>query len=235
MGAFKNLLGAVVKPVLRALTVESTRLIAPTFRLVVLSGEGLKGREVRPGDKVQVLIDGDFRTYSPFGCDADAGRMSLLLFLHGDAPGAGWGRRVREGDVVHLFGPRGSIDLPSLTDPVLLVGDETSIGVARSLRDTGSRCAAIFEVTSEEDARRAAQALELHDVDIVPRQTENLHYAALEERVRLLLATHGSSTLVLTGSAPTIVALRAALRARPVPHVAQKNKAYWAPGKRGLD
>jgi NADPH-dependent ferric siderophore reductase len=235
MGTLKKMLGAVVKPVLRELVVESTRLITPSFRVVVLRGDGLKGRGVTPGDKVQVLIDGDFRTYSPYGFDAAAGRMSLLLYLHGDAPGAAWGRNVREGDVVHVFGPRGSIDLTSLTDPVLLVGDETSIGVARSLRDTGSRFAAVLEVTSDEDARRATHALDLPEIEMVRRESDNLHYAALEERVRQLLEQHASSTLVLTGSGPTIVALRAALRARPVPHIAQRTKAYWVPGKRGLD
>lgn len=235
MSAVLRMLNNAMKPILRELAVESTTVLTPRFRLVLLRGDSLKGRTFTPGDKVQVLIDGNFRTYSPFAFDERAGRMSLLVYSHGDAPGAAWGRSVRAGDPVHVFGPRGSIDFPSLTDPVLLVGDETSIGVARALRDTGARHTAVFEVGSEIEARRAAQAIDLPEVELVSREAGNLHYAALEETVRQALEKHGSSTLVLTGSAPTIQALRAALRARPVPHIAQKNKAYWAPGKRGLD
>lgn len=53
--------------------------------------------------------------------------------------------------------------------------------------------------------------------------------------VAVKTATQSNAALVLTGKAQTIQALRALARRDQVTYVAQKSKAYWAPGKRGLD
>jgi hypothetical protein len=48
-----------------------------------------------------------------------------------------------------------------------------------------------------------------------------------------LAARTPRASIVLTGRAPAIQQLRAALKARSLS--THKTKAYWAPGKRGLD
>ncbi len=234
MNAILRALNTALKPILRELTVESALDVGPSFRHIVLRGEALQERSCKPGDKVQVFIDGEFRTYSPFDFDARTGRMSLLTYLHGGGPGDRWARAVRSGNAVHVFGPRGSIDFAAQAGPLLIVGDETSMAAARSAqRDAGRAVEAVFEVGSEEEARRAADAIGLRDYTLVAREPGAQHRAAIEERVRSVLQP--STTLVLTGCATSIQALRGVLRERPTPHASQKNKAYWAPGKRGLD
>lgn len=232
MGAIKRALSAVIKPMLREVSVVSAREVTPRFRHIVLCGESLIGASCNPGDKVQVLIDGDFRTYSPFGFDGAAGRFELLVYLHGDAPGAAWARAVRAGDPLHLFGPRGSI---AADGPVVIVGDETTIAVARALANDTRTPRAFLEVGSEDEARVAAEAIGLAGATLVSRKANDAHHAALEVAVREALEADPASALVLTGKAQTIQALRASLRARPTEHRSQKTKAYWAPGKRGLD
>src|SRR5512134_3079276 len=100
MGSVKRALGRIIAPILRELSIESSVEVTEKFRWLVL--RGLNDARCEPGDKVQVMLDGDFRTYTPFACDAD--RMSLLVYSHGDGPGAAWGRRARAGDVVRVFG-----------------------------------------------------------------------------------------------------------------------------------
>ena len=54
------------------------------------------------------------------------GSVDLLVYSHGDTPGAKWGRAVAEADRVNVFGPRGSIAIAALAGPVVVFGDETS-------------------------------------------------------------------------------------------------------------
>ena len=49
------------------------------------------------------------------------------------------------------------------------------------------------------------------------------------------IARSPGADLVLTGNARTIQALRADLKQAPAVHAKQRVKAYWSPGKRGLD
>lgn len=237
MSTIKRALSGLLKPILRAVRIDRVSDVADRFRLLELSGEALAGPRCAPGDKLQVMIDGSFRTYTPFAFEAERGRLSLLAFVHGDGhadgPGARWARAARAGDEVHVFGPRGSVPLRALPAPVLLVGDETSLAVGRSLQELGRPGGVVLEVDDVGGARGAAEAIGLRDVSFVARAAGDAHVDALWTAVRA--ATQPETALVLTGKAPTIQALRGLLRRDGVTYVTQKSKAYWAPGKRGLD
>jgi ferric-chelate reductase (NADPH) len=239
MATVKKLLGDVLgKLVFRELTVDQARSVAPGFRRLDLSGEGMRGAPFEAGDKVQIMLDGDMRTYTPFAVDRARGALSFLVYSHGDSPGAAWGRRVAVGDRIRVFGPRGSLPLTGLTGPVLLFGDETSFAVARALRDARGGdvkgTAFVFEVTSKAAAAAALAHLELGDAQVVERRGE-AHLDEVELQVRRELAAQPLANLVLTGKAQSIQALRARLKAKPPTYAGQKVKPYWAVGKRGLD
>jgi ferric-chelate reductase (NADPH) len=235
----------------RALTVESIADIAPSFRLCVLTGEALRSAAFAPGDKLQVMLDAGARTYTPFAFDATLGRLSLLVHLHdSNAPGATWGRRLAKGAQVPVFGPRSSLPLASLSGHVVLFGDETSFGVARALRDhlgdpsislddtarsPSDRCDFVFEVSSADESSRALRELGLSNDALVQRAAGDAHLTEVDQRVREALLRHPGSHLVLTGKAQSIQHIRAQLKASSVALAGQRVKAYWAPGKRGLD
>ncbi len=233
MSAFKQALGGLLKPILRAARIDRVTDVADRFRWIELEGEALSGPRCAPGDKLQVLVGGDLRTYSPFAFDATKGRLGLLAFVHGDGPGARWARGVRAGDGVHVFGPRGSLSLATLAPPVLLVGDETSLAVGRALQEIAPAATVVLEVSDVAAARAAAEAIGLRDATFVARAAGDAHHGGLWTAVRD--STRPATALVLTGKAQTIQALRAFARRDRVAHATQKNKAYWAPGKRGLD
>ncbi|MFY0541979.1 hypothetical protein [Nannocystis pusilla] len=93
MASVKAMLGdAVAKLFFHEWTITAAHEVSPHFRRIELTGENL--REAHgAGDKVQVMIPGTGpRTYTPFAADRERGAVSLLVYLHGEEPGAQWGR-----------------------------------------------------------------------------------------------------------------------------------------------
>lgn len=239
MASVKTILGDVVgKWLFRQLTIDAIDEVAPRFRRLALVGDDLKGASFSAGDKVQVVLDAGFRTYTPFAFDGQRGAMSFLVFSHGETPGSTWGREAKVGDSLRVFGPRGSLPLASWDTPAVIFGDETSFAVARSLREHrggASTIRCVFEVSDAAAAIAALTSLELPNVDIVERRPGDSHLSEVAARVRSALERSSGGKLALTGKAQSIQTLQRELKARPVSYAGQKSKAYWAPGKRGLD
>jgi NADPH-dependent ferric siderophore reductase len=122
-----------------------------------------------------------------------------------------------------FFGPRGSIAFSELAEPILFVGDETSLAAARALRDA-RRSTCVFEVADEPATRHVLAELGL-EATLVQRRIDDAHLGTLADAI----ASAGAGTLVATGRAQTIQALRRR-GLRPA-----KTKAYWSVGKAGLD
>ncbi|MCY1069336.1 siderophore-interacting protein [Nannocystis sp. RBIL2] len=237
MASVKAMLGdAVARLFFHEWTITAAREVSPHFRRIELTGEDL--REAHgAGDKVQVMIPGTGpRTYTPFAPDRERGAVSLLVYLHGEEPGAQWGRAAAAGERVRVFGPRGSLPFSTLAPAVVLFGDETSFAAARALRELRGPEAPlsfVFEVTHADEAETVLAELDVGPRTLVRRGPD--HLLAVERQLRAALARHAGADLVLCGNARSIQSLRAALKASPAPHARQKVKAYWSPGKRGLD
>lgn len=205
------------------------------FRQLDCEGPALKGQGWNPGDKVQVFLPGlGMRTYTPLTWDEERGATSFLVYLHGDSPGAKWGREVKVGDTVSFFGPRRSLFLEAADAPVVLFGDETSFAVAYAFRTAARRdVTSVFEVTEPDACSPVLRELGIAG-EVVTREPGDAHLARLYERLRDALRAKPGAVLVMTGRAQAIQALRARLRGdgdRATPKV----KAYWAVGKTGLD
>lgn len=179
-----------------------------------------------PGDKIQVFFpEVGTRTYSPFACGG--GRFELALFLHDRGPSSAWARSLAAGRQIRFVGPSSSTPFADISGPVALFGDETSVGIARSLHDARSGDArVVLEVGSRAAVEPVIAKLGLA-AELVERGEDHLASIARD------LAAAGR-TLVLTGNAKSIQDLRGRLKqlgnSRP-----QRVKSYWAVGKTGLD
>jgi NADPH-dependent ferric siderophore reductase len=225
---------------LRSAQVAAVECVSERLRLIALEGEALQGAAWAPGHKLQVKVAGPFtaRTFTPIMFDAERGRTRILGCAHGAGPGSDWLRRVQPGDACQVFGPHRSLALGDLAGPVVLHGDETSFGLAAAVGGVRAarglpapRC--VFEVQSLAESTRALHALGLVPGLLVERQDE----AACTQAVRDLWSLRsGDGTLfVLTGRAQSIQQARRALKERGVPASRVLSKAYWAPGKVGMD
>jgi NADPH-dependent ferric siderophore reductase len=239
MASFGKVLGDSLKKLLfRELTVARVTHVSSHFQRVDFVGESLRGVRYSPGDKVQIAFDGGPRTYTPFSFDGARGALSILIYVHGEGPSARWAKAVVEGDRAFAFGPRSSLALHDGEGPIALFGDETSFGLARALLDSRSAASDlsfVFEVTNSAESQAALDAAQIPNRELVARQADDAHLSEVEAHLRAVLARDPGTRLVLSGKAQSILALRKYFKTEPVPHAGQLVKAYWSPGKRGLD
>ena len=222
---------------MRPARVAAVETLSPRFRLVELEGEALRNVAWTAGEKIQVAMGSGLsaRTYTPMSWDAGNGRTRLLAFAHGDGPGSSWAGGLREGDTCQFFGPRRSLDLADLRAPIALFGDETSFGLAAALRDSLHAGGALhlLEATDIAESRQVLDSIGLGQARLIARSPDDTHLAIAESEL-LRLAANGAQ-FVLTGKASSIQRVGRALKAAGVASSRIRAKAYWAPGKSGLD
>jgi ferric-chelate reductase (NADPH) len=236
---FGRLEGAVSKLFTKASVVEAVEDVSNGFRRVTLAGSALRGVAWAPGQKVQLLLGGWVqRTYTPLAWDAIAGVTQFLAYSHGEGPAATWARGLSVGDACNVFGPRGSLDLDSLGRPALLFGDETSFGLAHALRFTSATARGVhllLEVNSVAASSVALEALDVSGAHLVERRAGDAHLEDIEQRTAELVRAHAIEASTLSGKATSIARVSKQLRQLGVPRARIQTKAYWAPGKTGLD
>jgi len=212
--------------------------VGSAFRIITLGGEALRNVDWTPGDKIQILLGGwTQRTYTPMGWDSEGGRTRILAYLDAGGPGTQWARALRKGDDCVVFGPRKSIRLAQPQSPVILFGDETSLGLAAALSDQMHPPAVLglFEVSRPADTRAVIERLDLSPDLLCPRRENDAHFSALETRLSALLLAHPEAEVVLTGKAGAIQWMSKLVRQLQTEAGRRQSKAYWAHGKAGLD
>ena len=233
-GISARLSKALRRLVMREARVAACARLTDRFTLVTLEGTALREVTWSPGSKIQIAMPGPFttRTYTPIDWDPVAGTTRILGYAHGSAPGSAWLTDLEPGDRCQFLGPRGSIDASRLQRPLVLFGDETSMGVACALAKHGS-ISAYFEVGDVERAQHVATQVGIENSTFFSRGADSLHVNEMEEA----LSRHceSAASFVLTGKAATIQRLRQRLKRHAIPSARLATKAYWAPGKIGLD
>ena len=191
----------------------------------------------RPATKVQISMGSGFmnRTFTPLSWNSQNGTTEILAYVHGDAPACVWTRGLRERQSVKFFGPRRSLDLSHLRGRVVLFGDETCFGLALALRDTpeGQRARYIFEVSAVAESRSVLQAVGIENVELIERSSGDAHLAEVERELQHQSAD--GAQFVFAGKAACIQRVSRTVKSFGVVSSQIKAKAYWAPGKRGLD
>lgn len=228
---------ALIRLLMKRATVTASERLADGFRLITLEGPALEGIAWTPGQKIQIAMGSAFtaRTYTPIEWNPGTGRACILGHVHGDGPGSSWVRDVAPGAMCDIFGPRGSLDAGRMHGPLAVFGDETSIGLAHALayQTPGRVVAGYFEVGDVECSCRVAEQLGLDRVALFARAADDAHVGEMELRLATLAA--GGTGFVLTGKASTVQRLRQRLKRLAVPPSRIATKAYWAPGKVGMD
>lgn len=233
------LLSAIGRLVLRDARVCAVRELGDRMREIAIEGPALRDVAWTPGDKIQILLPTlDVRTYTPASWDLRRGVIELIVFAHGDSPGASWIRNIKVGDVCRFVGPQRSLRCRA-GEPVVLFGDETSFGLAAAFaRSTpAAKLACVFEVGSPAAARTVIDAIGLSQygpVSLVERKQSDTHLPEVASAIEQHVHDLARAQVLLSGRAQSIQALRPKLRASGV-HGRSANKAYWSVGKVGLD
>lgn len=227
---------ALLRLLMRRASIVATDRLADRFKLITLEGSALQGVAWTPGQKIQIAMGSAFvaRTYTPIEWDASIGRTCILGFAHGDGPGSNWVRGVEPGDECDVFGPRASLDLRRVAGAIAMFGDETSIALAYALvhQDPTRSVSCFFEVDNVEIYQDVLTRLGIGQATLFPKQSDETH-GAMDASIPALAAA--GTHFVLTGKAATVQRLRQCLKLHGVPSARILAKAYWAPGKTGLD
>jgi len=228
---------ALIRLMMKRATVTAVEPLADGFRLVTLEGTALAGVNWTPGQKIRIAMGSAFvaRTYTPMAWDGSEGRARFLGYAHGDGPGSAWLQTLEPGAECDIFGPRPSLDVGGLAGPVTVFGDETSMGLAHALavRDRARTLSCVLEVGDVENAKAVALRLGLPDALLFERTPDDGHLEAIAAVIASRVAIGAS--FVLTGRAGAIQKLRQGLKHHRVSPGRIATKAYWAPGKFGLD
>ena len=228
---------ALIRLFMKRAHVTAVESVAAGFQLIALESPAFKGCAWTPGQKVQIAMGSAFvaRTFTPIEWDAGAGRTCILGFAHGEGPASAWLREVREGDSCDVFGPRTSLDLRAFSGPLVLFGDETSMGLACAIRrQRPDRLThVLLETSAVTDARKALARLDLQQAELFERTPDEAQLQEIERR--LASFTDPETEFVLTGKASSIQGLRRAAKGLGIAGDRIATKAYWASGKMGLD
>jgi NADPH-dependent ferric siderophore reductase len=227
---------AILNLLTKQVTVTETRAMGEKFKLFTLEGPAFQGTRWAAGQKLQIMLDSAFiaRTFTPIEWDTLAGRTRILVYCHGNSSVGDTIRNLKVGDTINVLGPRPSLDINTTTAPLALLGDETSIGLAYAIQhqDPTRELHHFLEVSDYENTRTLLTQLKIERVELFEKQPTEKHLQQLEHR---LTSLHCDTIFLLTGKASSIQKLRRTLKSLGTPNSRMLTKAYWAPGKRGLD
>jgi ferric-chelate reductase (NADPH) len=220
-------------------TVTDVERVGDSFYLASMQGEGMLGVTWVPGQTIQFLVGSlTKRAYTPMNVNSETGSGNFLFYCHGQGPASAWAASLQKGDLCKLMRPKNSIDFTKDDGPVLFFGDETSFAAAQTLqqcRQDKTSAHLIFEVASSGDARAVVSRLRLEQVTLLQKTSGDSHLGQAVQELNRLASTLDAPAWFFTGRAPSIQVVRKGLKADGVSLRRGAVKAYWSPGKKGID
>jgi NADPH-dependent ferric siderophore reductase len=207
-----------------------------SLRKVRLLGD-FKGLVAEPGYAVGFRVnERAFRNYTPFLFDEEQGFCDILFHLHGNGPGSKFVSEMKEGDPMRILVPRGRTIYRKHLSHHVVIGDETALGLALSLRAEAAKqqhsCVTIFEV----DDSSVMAELQLYG-HVLPKDGLN-KAGQIRQRIFQQQEDNGISLadtgFYIAGSADTMRLVRSELKHLNIPAKNVFSQAYWAEGKTGL-
>jgi len=229
----RSLSDIAAKRLFRSAVLEEVDELAEHVRLLRLAGSDLRDVAWVPGQKLQLRIEGfTTRTFTPVRWDAQAGSTSIVAAMHGSGPGADYVRDMRTGQACQFFGPRASIDLSSISGPVLMAGDDTSVGLAVAAKSVPGLVAQhVLETARPDQTRQLLDALDVTGAILCTQGPED----ALAGQVMEVIGRQPEITVVLTGRAQSIRKVRSAMKESKAHQGRTIVRSYWDENRAGLD
>jgi ferric-chelate reductase (NADPH) len=229
---------AVERLLFRPVTVTSSETIG-NFQLVQLHGEGFSDVKWIPGQAVQFYLGNlTKRAYTPMDVDPGEGSARFLFYLHRGGPGSAWAAALKTGAICQVMRPKDSLDFTKIDGNAVFFGDETSLAAAQTLEHCRKKNAEhryILEVTQLAAAERVAARLMLGNIAFVQRSSDGTHLEVVAEKLAQSASELRLPQWIFTGQARSIQTLRKNLRAAGSETPKSKVRAYWSPGKTGMD
>jgi NADPH-dependent ferric siderophore reductase len=232
-------------------TVDAVEDITPRMRRIRIIGESLRGLTWVPGQHIRLRVGNlsgpqtwirgfrdALRTYSIWDYD-DYGRLDVCILDHAEpGPGARWSRKAHIGQRVALTPPEGRLRIQDAAPYHLFVGDETaSVAFGAMLRalPASAHVYTVLEAGTPADRLPLARPRNITWIYRDNAPTTDSGVLLLHALRSLQLPTVPGMAYIAWEARSCQVARRHFNHERNWPRKAVTVKAFWAPGRRGLD
>lgn len=158
-------------PKLPIMEVSDTQLLSPTVKRVNFTGD-LTDVASKPGSFIDFRVnDTDARRYTVSAIDFKQGIIECIAHLHGDGPGSRFMEALQIGDQLQMNQPRPYSYYHESFTKYIVFGDETSLGLARSLQPALKENKQLFQFYFEldEENRYVPDLLGLENYTLFPK------------------------------------------------------------------
>ncbi|KQB83979.1 siderophore-interacting protein [Corynebacterium lowii] len=166
-----------------------------------------------------------FRTYTVRRWEPETGRLSVDFAHHESGLADEWARAAQVGDRLWVAGPKNCLRLPTHTDWLLLVGDETALpAISRCLEElpAGHRCLVVVEVAERAHIQELPTAASAEVTWVVRAEG-----ASMVEAVAALDFPEGTPYAWVAGEAGNLRQIRRDLKERGVAPENLEVTGYW--------
>lgn len=217
-------------------TVLHIENISDNLRLIRFTAD-LEDVSFEPAYAIGIRInDRDFRNYSPFNFDKEAGTFDVVFHIHdAEAVGSNFVTQLSVGDSVKILMPRGKRFFESNAKIHFSVGDETSLGSSLSIKEAVEKSSCSYICLHELEEPEALETLKLYGYHTPKNNTMGIIEALTDFIQEEKQAIYNNDVVFyLTGNGEKMSLIRKFLKAKEVSPKCIKSQAYWIEGKKGL-
>lgn len=218
-------------------SVVSTEMTSLSIKTILFKGT-FPNVKFKIGQAITIRVDDlNYRNYTPSKWNSDIGTFEVVFHIHGNGPGSNFIKKLNTGDQLSVGLPRGFNIYKQAAKYHFFFGDETCIGIFKSLKD---------EINNDENNYLGILELDQLSIeaiksaglmlDTVPKSIKKAEFAIaslnkLNDRIWDLWQ---NGYFYLMGNAKSIQAFRTALKKKGVQSRDIYTQPFWADGKIGL-
>lgn len=221
----------------RKVIVAEINHLHPFIKTIKFRGD-LSGVNFKPGQAISIRVnETNFRNYTPSFWDSENGVFEVIFHLHGNGPGSSYIDGLELDDLVNIVLPRGLDLYKKEYEYHFFFGDETTIGLFKSLKqvieENGQNYIGILELNEDtmHYELKTRYGLDIVSSSINKAQNAISFLQNLPDRVWKLWQ---NGSFYLMGNGRSIQNFRKALKEKGVNSRNIRTQPYWVEGKIGL-
>ena len=187
--------------------VSEVESLSQKVRRIRIFGSSLLSKSWETGDKIKIRVGSHARSYTPARVNIQEGWMDLVFFLHGNGQESNWASSAHKGMQIGILGPVKSMPyVEAVPDWAIFIGDETTIGLAKSLKEglpSSDQKYGAIELDQEDCA-----CLEKIDLALYPAIRHGEHGSALVKWLNTMNNPEGDGIVWLSGEVTSVRLLK---------------------------
>jgi len=221
----------------RKVNIIDVTYINSYLKKITFKGD-FKGVKFKIGQAIVIRVDDmNFRNYTPSYWNSDEGVFEVIFHLHGNGPGSDYISNLNLNDTLNISLPRGFDLYKKDYHYHFFFGDETAIGLFKSLKqvidENDQNYIGVLEVDANSwNVKLTSECM----LDVVPTSTNKAENAILflESLDDSIWNLWKNGFFYLIGNAKSIQNFRKALKEKGVSGKHMLTQPYWMEGKIGL-